>query len=107
MNFLTAAVRGMKNWLERDCSYCHNIKGRGGKRVGPDMSNVIAKGRTKERLVAYIRDPKEVFSLSIMPKYDLKENELNDLAEFLLALDFKHYPEKVVPREQALAMQAP
>jgi ubiquinol-cytochrome c reductase cytochrome b subunit len=64
--------------------------------VGPDLSNVVAKDRTKEALIAFIKDPQAVRSWSIMPKYDLAPNELNSLADFILALDFKRNGVKTV-----------
>ena len=86
---------GLKVWIDRDCAYCHNILGRGGRREGPDLSNVIAKERTKDWLVKLIRDPKSVSRWTIMPKYDLSERELEALAAFILSLDFDRYGSKI------------
>ncbi len=97
------AVKGLHLWVEKDCAYCHQILGRGGLRVGPDMSNLQAKGRDRKYLLEYIRDPQKVKPLSTMPKYDLKPQELEDLASFLLSLDFDRHPSKVLTRKEALA----
>ncbi len=100
---LTAAeTAGLKLFVERDCAYCHHIAGRGGRREGPDLSNVPAKGRTREWLVRFIRDPQAVSRWSIMPKYDFSEAELNALADFALGLDFDRHGVKTITRKDAL-----
>jgi ubiquinol-cytochrome c reductase cytochrome b subunit len=88
--------KGLNVYVERECAYCHHIAGRGGRIQGPDLSNVVAKGRSKEWLTQFIKDPQAVSPWSIMPKYDLEEQDLNNLSEFLLALDFDRYEMKII-----------
>jgi quinol-cytochrome oxidoreductase complex cytochrome b subunit len=95
-------ARGLYLYANRECAYCHQIEGQGGHRVGPDLSNEIAKRHDKDYLVRYIRNPQAVNSTSIMPKYDLPEADLNALADFILALDFHKYSLKTVTRAEAL-----
>jgi quinol-cytochrome oxidoreductase complex cytochrome b subunit len=95
-------ARGLHVFVERECAYCHQILGKGGRREGPDLSNVVAKKRTKEWLAKYIKDPKSVSKWTTMPKYDLSEEELNDLTEFILSLDFAHHHSKIIPREEVI-----
>ena len=100
---LTAAeARGLNLWVDRDCAYCHQVRGKGGHRTGPDMANVVAKGRTRDYLARYIRNPQLVSATSIMPKYNLPESDLQALADFLLALDFSRYPPKILNRKEVL-----
>lgn len=80
--------RGMKIYAERECSYCHNILGQGGHRTGPDMSNMVAKDRTAKYLMDYVKTPEKMYSGTVMPAYDLNGQQLEDLAAFLLSLDF-------------------
>ena len=80
-------LQGLSVFVERECAYCHHIGGRGGRREGPDLANMAAKGRTVDGLMQYIKDPQQVSRTSIMPKYDLPPGELRGLAEFILALD--------------------
>jgi quinol-cytochrome oxidoreductase complex cytochrome b subunit len=94
--------RGLYLYANRECAYCHQIDGQGGHRVGPDLSNEIAKRHAKDYLVRYIKNPQSVNSTSIMPKYDLPEADLNALADFILSLDFHKYPIKTVTRAEAL-----
>ncbi len=100
-------ARGLSLYVDRECAYCHQIQGRGGHRTGPDLSNILAKGRDVDYLVKFFKDPQAVSSTAIMPKYDLPDQDLRDLAEFILALDFRSYPMKIlkrdaVPRDAAL-----
>jgi len=94
--------RGLKVYVERECSYCHQIRGRGGHRTGPDLANIASKGRNISDLSKFVKDPQAVRSSSIMPKYELPEEDLRALAEFVLALDFSTYPVKIVKREDVV-----
>jgi ubiquinol-cytochrome c reductase cytochrome b subunit len=96
-------ARGLSLYIDRDCAYCHQIQGQGGHRVGPDLSNEIAKRHSKDFLKRYIRDPQSINRTSVMPKYNLPDADLDALADFILALDFSKYPLKTVTKEQALA----
>jgi ubiquinol-cytochrome c reductase cytochrome b subunit len=95
----TAEKLGMQAYVRHDCAYCHNIQGLGGRRVGPDLANMKAKGRTVADLTAFIKNPQSKSTWSIMPKYDLSEAELKNLADFVLGLDFDRYPAKTIARE--------
>jgi len=100
---LTVAEQaGFEEYVKQECAYCHNIKGKGGHRVGPDMANMKAKGKTIDSLVLYIKDPKLQDSLADMPAYDLKEKNLENLSEFILSLDFSKNKEKIVKKEAVI-----
>ncbi len=101
---LTASEQqGMQLFVKRECAYCHNINGKGGRIEGPDLANTVAKDRSHEWLMQMIKDPQQISRWSIMPKYDLKDDQLKGLADFILALDFKSLPMKIITKEQALA----
>ncbi len=100
-------AKGLRLWVEKDCAYCHNILGRGGRQEGPDLSNVTRRGRDRAWLVKLIRDPQAVSGWSIMPKYDLNESELHALAEFVLSLDFRRHGARMVSREDAVGGKRP
>jgi len=93
---------GLTVFVERECAYCHHILGAGGRREGPDLSNVVAKDRTPDWLVAFIKNPQSVSPWSIMPKYDLTEEELDNLAAFILSLDFKRHEIKTVSKQDII-----
>jgi ubiquinol-cytochrome c reductase cytochrome b subunit len=81
--------RGLQLYVDQQCSYCHNILGKGGHQTGPDMSNMVRKKRSPEYLANYIKDPKSQMASTTMPKYVLTDGQLKDLAAFLLSLDFR------------------
>lgn len=84
---LTAAEnRGLYLYADRDCAYCHQIRGTGGHRTGPDLANTAAKGRSRDYLVKYIKDPQAISTTSVMPKYELPGADLQALATFTLSL---------------------
>ncbi len=93
-------TRGLRIFAERECAYCHQIGGRGGRRVGPDLANMAAKGRSREYLARYVKDPQGASRGSIMPRYDLADGDLHALADFMLALDFEKHPARMVKRAQ-------
>lgn len=83
-----AAQKGLHTYVEQGCSYCHNILGEGGHRTGPDMSNMARKKRTPLYLARYIKEPKSQTVSTTMPEYSLADEQLDNLAAFLLSLDF-------------------
>lgn len=95
-------ARGLQVFVEKECSYCHQIQGRGGHRTGPDLANTAARGKSVKELAKFVKDPGAMRPSSVMPKYDLPEQDLRALAEFMRALDFKNYPMKIVKHEDVL-----
>jgi len=91
--------RGLYLYADRQCSYCHQINGTGGHRVGPDLTNEVAKHRSLDYLKRYIKNPLDMNSTSVMPKYDLPDGDLAALADFILSLDRSEGPMKTVTRE--------
>ena len=84
-----AERKGLFTYVDQECSYCHNILGQGGHRTGPDMSNMARKKRSTEYLATYIKDPKSQMASTTMPEYTLIDEQLTNLAAFLLSLDFR------------------
>jgi ubiquinol-cytochrome c reductase cytochrome b subunit len=92
---------GLQAFVKNDCAYCHHIQGQGGRRVGPDLSNIKAKGRSAEHVAAFIKNPQSKSVWSIMPKYDIPETELKALADFVLSLDLDRGGARTVTKEEA------
>jgi len=103
---LTASEqRGLYLYADRECSYCHQIDGQGGHRVGPDLSNEVAKrGHDVDYLKRYIKNPTDVNSTSVMPKYDLSDADLTALADFIRSLDLSKQPMRTVTRDEAMQL---
>ena len=67
------------------CVGCHRIHGTGGA-VGPDLSYVGDRRPDRGWHMKHFRDPSSVSPGSIMPKFPLTDEELNDLASYMLTL---------------------
>jgi cytochrome c553 len=79
------ALAGARIFAESGCTACHTYLGTGSANLGaPDLSDEGTKGRTKEFLANYIRDPSQ-FGNTVMPKFGFTDEQLDQLAEFLLA----------------------
>jgi menaquinol-cytochrome c reductase cytochrome b/c subunit len=79
------AIAGAKIFASSGCTACHTYLGTGSSNQGaPDLSDEGTKGRSKEQLMAYIRDPSQ-FGNTVMPKFGFSDEQLGQLAEFLLA----------------------
>jgi len=78
-------ARGGKLIAQKKCLECHWINGDGNPR-GVDLKHV-ARRRNRAWLIAHFKDPQELSPHSKMPPYDdLPERDLNDMADYLLAL---------------------
>jgi menaquinol-cytochrome c reductase cytochrome b/c subunit len=80
-----AAVQGATIFASSGCTACHTYLGTGSTNAGaPDLSDEGTKGRSKDFLTRYIKDPSQ-FGNTVMPKFGLTDEQLSQLAEFLLA----------------------
>jgi menaquinol-cytochrome c reductase cytochrome b/c subunit len=80
-----AAVEGATIFASSGCTACHTYLGTGSTNAGaPDLSDEGTKGRSKDFLMRYIKDPSQ-FGNTVMPKFGLTDEQLSQLAEFLLA----------------------
>lgn len=80
-----AVAHGKEIYAKYGCSGCHRIHGEGGA-VGPDLSYVGELRPEREWHLRHFRDPQSVSPGSIMPKFPLTEQELNDLTSYMLSL---------------------
>jgi len=85
-----AVARGKKIWEDKSCINCHTILGEGAY-FAPELGNVWIRygGKddpegAKEAIKAWMKSqPSGVQGRRQMPQFNLNDNELNDLAEFL------------------------
>ena len=81
----TNAVAGAKIFASSGCTACHTYLGTGSSNQGaPDLSAEGTKGHTKDFFMSYIRDPSK-FGNNVMPKFGFDDQQLSQLATFLLA----------------------
>ena len=77
-----SALKGEHLWQKNNCTACHQIYGLGGY-LGPDLTNIASNPKKG------IEYAKAFFNSGIksMPKFNFSEEEKNDLAAFLEAID--------------------
>ncbi|MCC2641563.1 MAG: qcrB [Nitrospira sp.] len=80
-----AVARGKALYAEFGCVGCHRIHGEGGA-VGPDLSAIGETRPDREWHIKHLRDPQSVSPGSFMPKFPLPDEQLNDLATYMLSL---------------------
>jgi menaquinol-cytochrome c reductase cytochrome b/c subunit len=81
----TEAIAGAKIFASSGCTACHTYLGTGSANQGaPDLSAEGTKGRNKQFFTQYIRDPSK-FGNNVMPKFGFDDQQLSQLAAFLLA----------------------
>jgi len=79
------AVAGAKIFASSGCTACHTYLGTGSSNQGaPDLSAEGTKGRNKDFFMNYIKDPSK-FGNTVMPKFAFDDQQLSQLAAFLLA----------------------
>jgi cytochrome c553 len=79
------AIAGAKIFASSGCTACHTYLGTGSSNQGaPDLSAEGTKGRNKQFFMQYIRDPSK-FGNNVMPKFGFNNQQLSQLAAFLIA----------------------
>ncbi len=81
----TSAAEGKQLFATYGCIACHSMSGQGGT-IGPVLTNESQKGRTKDWVLAQLKDPKSHNPKSIMPAFTmLNDAQLGELADFVLS----------------------
>jgi len=83
-----ADVAKGKNVYANNCAICHTVNG--GYGLGPDF-NIVSYTRTREEIVNYAKDPYAFYeafgySANAMPTLPLKDEELEDVADYIDSL---------------------
>ena len=76
--------QGRKSFMDNGCYGCHLV-GKTGTPIGPNLSNVGAK-YSRSYLEGWLRDPSAQRPSAHMPKLELSEQQVKDLAAFLSSL---------------------
>ncbi|MEI7842425.1 MAG: cytochrome c [Gallionellaceae bacterium] len=81
-NITDSVVRGKHIWETRNCIGCHTLLGEGAY-FAPELGNVY-KRRGGEFIKAWIQSqPTGIAGRRQMPQFHLKDQELDDMVEFL------------------------
>ena len=75
---------GEKLFLRYNCWVCHSIGGKGGK-LAPDLKNV-GKRRKEDWMYKHFKDPRSLSQKSFMPQFNLSEEQIDELVNFLKTL---------------------
>ena len=84
-NLTPTVALGKKVWEENNCIGCHTLLGEGAY-FAPELGNVYKRfGKSKEAIIGFIKSrPVEgVPGRRSMPQFNLSDEELNAIAEFL------------------------
>lgn len=92
---LEVADRGKAIWGNARCTICHSVNGPGGEliggfvdlRVGGIDLQIAATKLNRDWLYAWIKDPKNYFPDTLMPRYRFSEDEIKALVEYILRDD--------------------
>lgn len=76
--------KGRKLYEEKKCGLCHAVSGKGGN-LGPDLSEEGGK-RDRAWLVKFLKNPKEGVPGAKMPPVKGSDEEISNLADYLLSL---------------------
>jgi ubiquinol-cytochrome c reductase cytochrome b subunit len=80
-----AVARGQALYARFGCAGCHRVHGEGGA-IGPDLSYEGDTRPDRAWHIQHFRDPQSVSPGSIMPKFPLTEQEVNDMTSYMLTL---------------------
>ena len=79
------SANAMKIIKAKGCLSCHTINGSGGS-AGPNLSKEGASGHSIHWLKVQIANPGKHFPGSIMPQFNLKPKQLEEVAGYLASL---------------------
>ena len=76
-------ARGKQVWENNNCIGCHTLLGEGAY-FAPELGNVYKRYGSKEAIIAWIKaQPTGVPGRRQMPQFNLSEQDLDAIAEFL------------------------
>lgn len=94
----TALVtRGRQIFFASNCYGCHRIEGLSDGTIGPDLSDVGRKWKL-DYIWGRVTDPKSILATSIMPKFNLKEEDVKALVIFLKSRKGRNFAETEIQR---------
>ena len=94
VNHNTAEMRGRRILEKYNCRGCHKIKSKGGD-IGPELTHEGKKSRA-EWLYTFLKKPHKIRPVPIlkagMPDFNLSEQEVNTIIEYLSFISGESYP---------------
>ena len=83
MKTIPGVSAGRRLFQEKGCQDCHSLAGKGGN-IGPSLDE-LAKRHEPPWIIAHFRNPQAVSPGTVMPQFNLTEQETRALTEFLLS----------------------
>jgi mono/diheme cytochrome c family protein len=108
MKTIPGVSAGLRLFQEKGCQDCHSLGGKGGN-LGPSLDE-LAKRHDPQWIIAHFRNPQAVSPGTIMPQFNLTEQETRALTEFLLSrtdtnvIGFLRTPALLTPVERGKAV---
>lgn len=90
-------TKGRELFFSSNCYGCHRIEGLSDGTIGPDLSDVGKKWKL-DYLWGRIADPKFILATSIMPKFNLKDEDVKALVVFLKSRKGRNFAETEIQR---------
>ncbi len=94
---IATVQRGRQLYYATNCYGCHRIEGLSDGTIGPDLTEAGRKFKI-DYLWARIKDPKSVLTTSIMPRFNLKDEDIKALVIFLKSRKGRNFAETEIQR---------
>ena len=88
-------MEGKRLYGDLKCQYCHTLDGKGGH-IGPVLDEVGSR-RDAAWLTAHFRNPQQVTKGTVMPNFNLLDNEVQALVAYMSTLGGGSYSPKAPP----------
>ncbi len=94
--------KGKQILRESRCVTCHAFEGKGGN-IGPDLAKVASKLHP-DWITRWIKNPRKILPITVMPDYGFSNQEARDLTAFLVEeyVDLELEEETVVEQEKSV-----
>jgi len=90
-------TKGRELFFSSNCYGCHRIEGLSDGTIGPDLSDVGKKWKL-DYLWGRIADPRSILATSIMPKFNMKDEDIKALVIFLKSRKGRNFAETEIQR---------
>ncbi len=100
----SAEIRGATVFAEKNCAYCHQVAGKGGRRQGPDLTVITRQGRSRDWIQRFVYNARLYRPGTAMPRYEIPLEDLEALSAYLVSIDPRKGNLRSVKRADLLLM---
>jgi len=88
-------MEGWRLFQIYNCIGCHKLSGyERPERISPDLT-IIGSKIKKDWLIKWLKDPKDYLPKTKMPRFDLKDEDIESAADYLMSLKWKNPPASI------------